>query len=201
MREGNRRLGNDAKLDPALDEQGGDHQRRDDLNQPVVTGSKEAHRAIDADDAHEVVGELLQLSPGAMYPEPLAAGECNLIGVVAQVNQRGAEGGLVVELVVVKLHQRVTEANGEPGADAGIGHGDAEQQRADRPEHAGECQHRQSAVGQHQRVGQSAGGEDADILGQTLVGIFHPGGILLQPIVDAVVGIAAKQMPGQPFAP
>ena len=57
QREGHRRLGDDAELHLAADEQRRDDQHRDDLDQVVVAGGEEAEVAVHGDDAPEVADQ------------------------------------------------------------------------------------------------------------------------------------------------
>src|SRR6185437_5345086 len=59
-RKGDRRLGNDAKLDLPFDKGRGDDEGRNNLDHPIVAGGEEADIAVDRGDLAKIGDEVIE---------------------------------------------------------------------------------------------------------------------------------------------
>ena len=111
-----------------------------------------------------------------------------------------AEARLAVELVTVQLNERAGKLDRQIRAERGIGHGDDEQQRADRPQHPGKGKDREGAIDRHEREGKRGGGERAHILGDPLIRICEFAR-RRQAMVGSVRHVNGDSALGHEFAP
>src|SRR6185437_9382774 len=115
-RKGDRRLGNDAKLDLPFDKGRGDDEGRNNLDHPIVAGGEEADIAVDRGDLAKIGDEVIEPTEQLSHLRWLVSRRHNGVSVVPDVDQPGAEARFLVQLVVVQSDQRASKQKGKERA-------------------------------------------------------------------------------------
>ncbi len=116
------------------------------------------------------------------------------------MQQIAAHVGLAVELRGIELDEASAYPHRHQGTGQRIADRDAEQRRADRPQHAGEGEDRQQAVEHHQNEGQGRAGEGSHVLRDALIGMLHRMREF-DVLISAVAEVASQRLARQPQAP
>jgi hypothetical protein len=96
-------------------------------HEPIVTGREETDVAVDHRDATEILGEPIDALPKPRDLPLASASKHDAFGILANMNESGAEVCLVVELVAVQPDERPGEFDRQIRAERCIENGNDEE--------------------------------------------------------------------------